>query len=164
MNDYFVFNRLILSGIVCCGIFLSGCAAKSGEGNALLKSPNTALNNADTGFANHYWKLIKLNGKAIELGKKTETEVHLITGNNDNRMHGFSGCNRFTGNYTLKEDHLEFGQVAATRMACMDDDNTETAFLQALASVKRFVIRADVLTLFDGQNRAILEFEAVYLR
>jgi len=44
-----------------------------------------------------------------------------ITFSAEGRASGATGCNRFTGGYTLDGPSLRFGAVAGTRMACLPD-------------------------------------------
>jgi len=54
------------------------------------------------------------------------------------RASGFSGCNRFTGTYTLKNGLLSFGPLAGTRMACIGPGgDIEGSFLDGLAHIAR---------------------------
>lgn len=147
---------------ICCAIFFTGCSVDGNE-NVSAKSLDSISDKPAAGFANTYWKLTELNGNPAELGNG-QKELHLITGSKDKQVHGFSGCNRYSGSYTLSGDQLTFGQMISTRMACLDDKNQETAYLQALTNVRRFAIEADTLKLYDDQNRLILQFVAVYLR
>src|SRR5690606_35499152 len=78
-----------------------------------------------------------LNGNNIESNNPTitfNTETH--------NVYGFSGCNRSTGNYTLKGNSIRIGPFASTKMLCIDDaaNKLETAFLKALASVDSIVL------------------------
>ena len=162
MTRNFVKPYLKYIGAICCAIFFTGCAV-DGSDNDSAKPLDSASDKPAASFANTYWKLTELNGNPAELGN-SQKELHLITGSNDNHVHGFSGCNRYSGSYTLTGDQLTFGQMISTRMACLSDKNPETAYLQALTNVRRFAIEANTLQLYDDQNRLILQFIAVYLR
>ena len=49
---------------------------------------------------------------------------------------GTSGCNRYTGGYTLDDGSFVLGALATTRMACLPPaDEIERAFLAALGQV-----------------------------
>jgi heat shock protein HslJ len=64
--------------------------------------------------------------------------LDLSTANGQRRASGFSGCNRYTGTYTLKNGLLTFGQLAGTRMACIGiGGDIEHAYLDALAHITR---------------------------
>jgi heat shock protein HslJ len=54
------------------------------------------------------------------------------------RASGFSGCNRYSGTYTLKNGLLSFGPLASTRMACAGaGGDIEGAYLDALTHITR---------------------------
>ncbi len=80
------------------------------------------------------------------------------------QVHGFSGCNRFTGSYELNEGQLRFKPLASTRMACMDGMEQEQRFLEALGEVVRFTLSGDNLALYTGDERLILRFKAISLK
>src|SRR5215510_5562882 len=51
----------------------------------------------------------------------------------DGRVSGRTGCNTFTGSYTLAGNSIKFGPIAATRMMCAEGVMTEERqFLSAL--------------------------------
>ena len=86
-----------------------------------------------------------------------EAVVSVITGTQltlefaaDGELRGSGGCNKFNGRYTAGEGRLSIGQVASTRMACMQPEGSmaqEAAFLAALQSVTRASREADRLEL-----------------
>ncbi|PWK20348.1 META domain-containing protein [Xanthomarina spongicola] len=71
------------------------------------------------------------------IGTEDVSEYNLTIEFNDSikTVSGFSGCNRFSGTYTLNGNTIKFGSLASTRMACMDSVNTiETKMLEALSN------------------------------
>lgn len=117
----------------------------------------------DARLTDTYWKLVEMGGLPVTLGTG-ERELHLVMSGDGNRVHGFSGCNRFTGSYELSDDRLRLGQLASSRMACVEGMEQEQRFLDALASSVRFTISGDGLALYSGDERLILRFQAVYLQ
>jgi len=72
------------------------------------------------------------------------------------RVSGFSGCNRFTGGYTLDGDSLVVGPLAGTMMACADPQMAlEKAFLGGLTGKLRQAISGDRLTLTSASGDAL---------
>lgn len=68
------------------------------------------------------------------------------------RVAGYNGCNHYFCNYELKDDKgITFTQPGATMMACPNMD-IETAFMQALESVRTYeaTINGMVLKNEDG--------------
>ncbi len=75
------------------------------------------------------------------------------------RASGFAGCNRYSASYTIVGDSLRFGPAMATKMACMDGDALERAFLPIIAEVTGFLAVDSTLTL-TGANGTLASFRA----
>lgn len=72
----------------------------------------------------------------------------------DGRVTGQSGCNRFSGTYSLTGEGLTLGPLMTTRMACAEPAaSVESAILAALQSVSRFDLDdAGALVLMAGDQ------------
>lgn len=127
------------------------------------KNDTGSSSKPDAGLTNTYWKLAELNGEPAALGAG-ERELHMVLIEEDNRVRGFSGCNQFTGGYTIEESQMKFSQMASTLMACMDGTEQEQRFLAVLKETDRFEISGEELSLFGSDNQLLLRFEAVYLK
>jgi putative lipoprotein len=117
----------------------------------------------DASLTNTYWKLIELNGQPAALGAGNR-ELHMVLTTEGNRVQGFSGCNKFTGNYQRGDNQLHFEPLASTRMACITGMEQEKRFLDALGNIVRYALSGESLSLYDRQNQLILRFESVYLK
>jgi heat shock protein HslJ len=75
-----------------------------------------------------------------------------ITFGSDGTVSGNTGCNSFSGTYTIDGSSLEInGDVAATMMACDDaSQQVETQFLTALSEVASWERSGQTVTLRDG--------------
>lgn len=82
-------------------------------------SETTPASTPDASLTNTYWKLIEVSGEPASLGAG-QKELNMILVGEGSRVKGFAGCNRFSGGYTIKEDRIQFSQMASTRMACVD--------------------------------------------
>jgi len=107
-----------------------------------------------------YWKL-KLSGDAAATFGGPGREPGLTLHSTAHRAAGSGGCNTFTGSYNLKPPALTFAATAATRRACVNGMETESAYYAALALVRTFSVSGDVLTLSDESGRALATFVAV---
>jgi len=130
-------------GFVLLGLALAACAGEP---------PDSALEGTP-------WRLVQIGGQAIVPGTGDRV-VHLVLQPSSGRAAGFGGCNRFTGSYQLREDSLEFGALATTRMACLKGGERETAFLEALARVRRWAVAGQRLTLADANGMVLLGLDA----
>jgi heat shock protein HslJ len=78
----------------------------------------------------------------------------------DGTVSGTSGCNTFSGSYTVDGDSMSFGQLAATQMACAEDVMAQEAgVLGALDRVTSFAIRGNELTLLGADGSVQLSYE-----
>jgi len=75
------------------------------------------------------------------------------------KLGGNASCNNFFTNYKIEDNHIEFGQIATTMMACPDNTNQEYRFLQAMSRIDTFKIENGLLYFFEGEE-AILIFSS----
>jgi heat shock protein HslJ len=112
---------------------------------------------------NTYWKLTRLGDTAVTVASQ-QREPHVILNSESRRVGGSGGCNRLIGNYELHGDRLAFGQMASTRMACLEGSATEQAFLEALQHVHTWKITGQHLELFDAAGTLVARFEAHHMQ
>jgi heat shock protein HslJ len=115
------------------------------------------------GIENTEWKLVELDGSPITPSADTR-QPGLTLERSTHRASGMSGCNRYTGSYTLKGDTITFSQVAGTMMACLHGMDTEKQFLHALSIAYRWKIAGPDLVLLDKDGRSIAKFKAAYAK
>lgn len=113
-------------------------------------------------LTNTYWKLVSLNEVDVVMAGDQEREAFLQLRDDDKRVKGFAGCNRFTGSYTVNGNDLEFGPLATTRKACLTGMDTEAAFLQVLGDTAYFSIHKETLILLNEHKKPVAQFVAVY--
>ena len=106
-----------------------------------------------------YWKATELAGKPTPT-QDANREAHVVFQTAD-RVSGSDGCNRFTGSYKLVGDTVTFGQMAGTRMACINTSaEVERAFREALKSATRLMVVNERLDLFDTAGNRVAVFTA----
>jgi heat shock protein HslJ len=77
----------------------------------------------------------------------------------DGTVSGSTGCNRYTGTYTVDGDALEIGKLASTNMACLPPaDQAEREFLAAIDRVAGWRVEGGELALDDGDGNELLRF------
>jgi len=133
------------------------------EATTPMTSPTSSSIHSDMSLAGTYWILIELNGKSALLGDGKK-ELHMVFNAEDSRVAGFSGCNRFTGGYKLKENQIEFSHMASTRMACMESMEQEQHFLFAIENTKQFKINDEKLFMYDADGKILFCFESAGLK
>jgi heat shock protein HslJ len=92
------------------------------------------------------WFLAELNGAPPVPG----TNVSIAF--NQDEVSGSGGCNAYGGSYTLRGKGIQFGNLAMTLMACMDEaiNQQEADFFTALSQVDSWEVSGNTLTLSGG--------------
>jgi heat shock protein HslJ len=99
------------------------------------------------------WKLVALNGRPVG-GDRPPT---VLFESNEQRVLGFTGCNRLAGPYRVEGDDLTIGPLAVTKMACPDMDG-ERAFVAALEAARHYAIAGRNLALIDAGGTPLAQF------
>ena len=147
-------SALLLLGSLAVGAADAGPAASEGEAMAAVPAP----------LLDTYWKLVQLGDGPHVSAYDNQPEPHLVLETGSGRFHGAGGCNRLRGNYSLDGRWLRFSAVGGTRMACVQGMRREQLLLATLAQVSSYAVQGQKLVLSDAEGRALLRFEAVYLR
>jgi len=123
-------------------------------------APESETMKPDVSLTNTYWKLVELNGGAVEPGE--DRELHM-TLRGDDQVSGYAGCNHFTGSVTVAGDGIAFGPIASTRRMCANAMQQEDALLQALENAARFAIEGEDLAIENAGGEMTMRFVAVYM-
>jgi heat shock protein HslJ len=108
------------------------------------------------------WSAIAINnGKQAVTGVIAGSEVTAVFGD-DGIVSGSSGCNTYTGQYTVDGTNIKIGPLASTRMMCADEQvmQQEQAFLNAMANAATYTIELSQLELFAADGARQVTFEA----
>jgi len=113
-----------------------------------------------TKLFNTTWRVVELDGKPVTLADG-QREAYVILEVEGNRMHGFSGCNRFFGTYLVKGEIFVFNKMAATRMACLKGLDLENGFLKAMHNTEAYRILDGFLELRDRDENILARLQEV---
>ncbi len=104
------------------------------------------------------WKLVEivLDGLSMQDVAKAGAEIVL---EKDQRAHGYGGCNRFFGKYSIENGILRFENLASTKMYCMETMPIEDAFFKAIYLVRNLGHDGDRLVLRSDDDLIRLVFE-----
>lgn len=91
------------------------------------------------------WLLTDLLGKAVV--PNSQASLTFLDGG---RAAGNASCNRFTGGVTISGNSITFGQLASTRMACVDSSVSaqEDQYLKILGAARRYEVKDNSLLIF----------------
>lgn len=106
------------------------------------------------------WKLKNIDGveassKFAGEGAEVPTISFSLT---DNKVSGYSGCNRYNATFTIDNDQLIVGAIMSTKMACPNMEG-EAQFTQAISDTSSISIPNDNILQLAKNGTVILEFE-----
>jgi len=98
-----------------------------------------------------------LNGEDV-----SSKELSIDFSKEKQNVSGFSGCNRFTGNYVLNKGLITIGPLASTRKLCQENANKlEQELLKALANVEEITIKQNELHLLSNKKVIIVASKSI---
>lgn len=93
------------------------------------------------------------NIKQLESKDITSKNLTITFNDSTNQVSGFSGCNTFFSNYTVKENTLKLGPIATSKKYCVAEQNRlEQVFLKALNSINAFSLNNDDITFLNEKG------------
>lgn len=103
------------------------------------------------------WRLESLSGKEVPASSQASLAFP-----ESGRVAGNASCNRFFGTYTQTAQKIGFGQMGATRMACIGPAaEQETRYLAALQKATAFEVEGNRLTIRLAGQEPPLRFSRV---
>jgi putative lipoprotein len=105
------------------------------------------------------WQLSMLGTQAIT-ADVTQQQPYLTFTQDDNKVIGFAGCNRFNGRYDVFASNVNLTQLLTTKKMCFQQMNLETQFLTALSEADNYKVIDKTLTLYSNVGIALGLFTA----
>jgi heat shock protein HslJ len=101
------------------------------------------------------WTLVRVDGTDAVPDATAQLTLE------DGQASGSSGCNSFSGGYTLDGDQISFGPLGATQMACEEPLMTQEATVFAiLGTSASYAIEGDELTISSPEGSLVYRAEA----
>lgn len=86
-----------------------------------------------------------------------QNPVTLSFTENESRISGFGGCNRYFGSCNKAGNRISFTGVGSTKMYCQETMSVEDNFFKLLNEVDAFDVQGEKLVLLKGTT-PLLEF------
>ncbi len=98
----------------------------------------------------------KLEGSEWGVVGEEGKDARFVSFAGSERIFGFGGCNRFSGNYSQHDGHLTIGALASTKMACAPERmRKEQEFFDMLAKVRGVRVDHTLLLFLDETGGAL---------
>jgi heat shock protein HslJ len=105
-----------------------------------------------------FWTLTRLGEDAVIVAEPERRPNLTLAA--DGRLAGYDGCNRMAGSYQVAGQSIAFGQLASTKMACVDGMELEAAFAAALDQTRSYRILGQHLELLGSNGDLLARLEA----
>ena len=100
------------------------------------------------------WQLGKLY--TLKTPRAITTYNVFVSIEEDGKVSGFSGCNRFNTTLKLRNDSLLFGTLLRSRKFCEEEYlDVEDALLAGFKNTNRYLYKNNTLTLLNGNRKEI---------
>lgn len=143
-------------GITLLGamIALSGCETMPTQTSA---SQISAINQAN--LVQRTWTATQLGNSMLKTEANRQNLPYLNFDAATQTVTGSDSCNRLSGSYVAGRDTLQLGQLATTRMACLNNNNLDQKFHEALNTVRHYQVYGKTLKLLDRHGNLLIQFE-----
>ncbi|MGN5534589.1 META domain-containing protein [Acinetobacter sp. Lyrl_1] len=143
-------------GITLLGamIALSGCETMPTQTSA---SQISAINQAN--LVQRIWTATQLGNSMLKTEANRQNLPYLNFDAATQTVTGSDSCNRLSGSYVAGRDTLQLGQLATTRMACLNNNNLDQKFHEALNKVTHYQVYGKTLKLLDRHGNLLIQFE-----
>ncbi len=130
-------------------IILESCGSSQNSSNA---SENFTMKDDPILSGNYSISTLIEKSVAMDLSIEFDAET--------NKVSGFSGCNRFFGNFKTEGNTISFNQLASTKKLCRDENNAvESKMMAALGKVNTFEFKDEQLLLKNDDQVLIVSAE-----
>ncbi|MFV5500763.1 META domain-containing protein [Acinetobacter towneri] len=143
-------------GITLLGamIALSGCETMPTQTSA---SQISAINQAN--LVQRTWTATQLGNSMLKTEANRQNLPYLNFDAATQTVTGSDSCNRLSGSYVAGRDTLQLGQLATTRMTCLNNNNLDQKFHEALNKVTHYQVYGKTLKLLDRHGNLLIQFE-----
>lgn len=160
-------KKVIVFSVILAAIFASCNTSKSSSTTPTAKKvddasiPVTSSPSSEEMDLEGTWELVSIISETTPFSSLYPTIKPTLTFQaREKHISGSTGCNTFTGAYSLDGRTISFGNgITTTKMACQG--NGEAVYIQRLTKTNTFFIKDQTtLMLLDG-NVALLEFKKI---
>lgn len=148
-----MFKKMFAVGILGTAIAFTGCESTPNAASHIQAANLLQLQNRS-------WIATHIGNTAIQTTPAAQNSPSLQFDAASKRVSGRDGCNRIMGSYEAGRDTLVLGQMAGTKMACLDSNNLSQQFNEALTKVTNYQVFGKTLKLLDRHGNMVLQFTA----
>lgn len=128
--------------------------------NSVLKATFLLIKEDNSALLSGKWEVSYIHDAVQPVDVLFSTQKPTIVfDTQENTLSGNAGCNNYSSTFTLNNQHLKFGAIASTKMACPSLEG-ESIFIKAIQNVSSFTIKEGTLSLFSADTE-VLKFKKI---
>ncbi|SHI87681.1 META domain-containing protein [Mesonia phycicola] len=77
----------------------------------------------------------------------------------ENRISGFSGCNNFSGSFTMEDGNISFDKMVSTKKMCAEGMEFESQFLKSLEETEKFNYKGYTIQFLNEDDEVLMKFK-----
>jgi heat shock protein HslJ/LysM repeat protein len=132
-------------------------------GSVLLTAPTAMARQGNSGnLVGTAWELVSYGTTGLETEVVADSSI-MLEFPAANEVTGESGCNSYSGAYTVDSEVIVFSDMISTLRACTDDAamEQEAEYLDALQSATSYELGDETLTVWYASDEQRLNFTAI---
>lgn len=102
---------------------------------------------------NKTWAVTQIKGEDLQY--PNQADVAYLFFERNMSVHGFGGCNNYSGKYDVVGDSISFKNVGATMRLC-PEQQIEDALFKAMNEAVTFKVTKSNLKLYDQRKRELI--------
>ena len=146
-------KKLFAVSMIGAAVAFSGCETTP-SASATIETANLVQ------LQNRTWIATQIGNTEIKTAPTAHNIPSLQFDAATKRVSGADGCNRIMGSYEAGRDTLVLGQMAGTKMACLDGNNVSQQFNEALTKVANYQVFGKTLKLLDRHGNLLIQFSS----
>lgn len=151
-----MFKQILMTSVIGSSVLFTACTNMPDQGN-------TTVDVVQAQLLDRNWTVTYIgNTEIVKTSQAVQTLPSLMLESATQRFSGTDGCNRIMGSYQLTNKGLVFGQMASTRMACLNPSNQQVAaaYNEALAKVSAYQVYHKTLKLLDRHGNVVMQLSS----
>ena len=143
-------KKLLTISIIGAAIAFTGCETMP-NASSTIETANLVQ------LQNRTWIATHIGNTEIKTAPTAHNIPSLQFDAATKRVSGADGCNRIMGSYAAGRDTLVLGQMAGTKMACLNGNNVSQQFNEALTKVANYQVFGKTLKLLDRHGNLLIQ-------
>ncbi|UUS58071.1 MULTISPECIES: META domain-containing protein [Acinetobacter] len=145
-------KQIFVAATLVSTLVVTGCESMPAQDNTITENLNL--------LQNRTWIATQIGNTPIKTAPNAHNIPSIQFDAASKRVSGADGCNRIMGGYNAGKDTITFGPIAATQMACLNNNGLDRQYHAALEKVTHYQVFGKTLKLLDRHGNLLIQYES----